>query len=74
MFTRLSRNLINKSCSSSLKLRKMSTIVQLPELTYDYNGLEPAISGEIMELHHSKHHQTYVNNYIAASGYNLYYI
>ena len=25
-------------------------------------ALEPYISGEIMELHHSKHHQTYVNN------------
>lgn len=32
----------------------------LPDLPYDYSALEPAISGEIMELHHSKHHQTYV--------------
>jgi Fe-Mn family superoxide dismutase len=35
-------------------------------LTYrsdDYGALEPAISGKIMELHHSKHHQTYVNSY-----------
>lgn len=32
----------------------------LPELPYDYGDLEPYISGEIMELHHSKHHQTYV--------------
>lgn len=29
----------------------------------DYGALEPAISGQIMELHHSKHHQTYVNSY-----------
>src|SRR4051794_21165730 len=29
----------------------------------DYGALEPAISGRIMELHHSKHHQTYVNSY-----------
>lgn len=29
----------------------------------DYGALEPAISGKIMELHHSKHHQTYVNSY-----------
>jgi superoxide dismutase, Fe-Mn family len=34
----------------------------LPKLPYAYNALEPAISGQIMELHHSKHHQTYVNN------------
>ncbi|WP_110589228.1 superoxide dismutase [Microbacterium suaedae] len=32
----------------------------LPELTYDYGALEPHISGRIMELHHSKHHATYV--------------
>lgn len=38
----------------------------LPELGYDYKALEPIISGEIMELHHSKHHQTYVTNFNAA--------
>ncbi|THG35261.1 superoxide dismutase [Glaciibacter flavus] len=32
----------------------------LPELPYDYSALEPSISGTIMELHHSKHHQAYV--------------
>ncbi|RZU65075.1 Fe-Mn family superoxide dismutase [Microterricola gilva] len=32
----------------------------LPELAYDYSALEPSISGAIMELHHSKHHQAYV--------------
>jgi len=35
---------------------------KLPDLSYDYGALEPAISGQIMELHHSKHHATYVNN------------
>ncbi|EZF33808.1 superoxide dismutase [Trichophyton mentagrophytes] len=39
------------------------TKVTLPDLPYDYGALEPAISGKIMELHHSKHHQTYVNSY-----------
>nr|QBH73406.1 manganese-iron superoxide dismutase [Brunneria borealis] len=34
----------------------------LPDLPYDYSALEPAISGQIMELHHSKHHAAYVNN------------
>ncbi|MBX3311430.1 MAG: superoxide dismutase [Microbacteriaceae bacterium] len=33
----------------------------LPELSYDYGALAPHISGQIMELHHSKHHQAYVN-------------
>jgi len=32
----------------------------LPDLGYDYGALEPHISGRIMELHHSKHHQAYV--------------
>ena len=32
----------------------------LPDLPYDYAALEPYISGAIMELHHDKHHATYV--------------
>jgi Fe-Mn family superoxide dismutase len=38
----------------------------LPDLEYDYGELEPVISAEIMRLHHSKHHQAYVNNLNAA--------
>ncbi|HUH52485.1 MAG TPA: superoxide dismutase [Microbacteriaceae bacterium] len=38
----------------------------LPELPYDYGALEPHISGKIMELHHSKHHQAYVTGANAA--------
>ncbi|XP_071491128.1 superoxide dismutase [Mn], mitochondrial-like [Diadema antillarum] len=40
----------------------------LPELPYDYGALAPVISGEIMELHHKKHHATYVNNLNAAEA------
>ena len=36
------------------------TKYELPELPYDYAALEPHISARIMELHHSKHHATYV--------------
>ena len=32
----------------------------LPDLPYDYAALEPHIAGEIMQLHHDKHHATYV--------------
>ncbi|RIQ31224.1 superoxide dismutase [Jiangella rhizosphaerae] len=35
-------------------------VYSLPDLPYDYGALEPHIAGQIMELHHSKHHQTYV--------------
>ncbi|MBE3570734.1 MAG: superoxide dismutase [Bacillales bacterium] len=33
----------------------------LPPLPYAYNALEPYISEEIMRLHHTKHHQSYVD-------------
>jgi Fe-Mn family superoxide dismutase len=40
----------------------------LPPLPYPYNALEPYISEEIMVLHHTKHHQTYVNALNAAEA------
>jgi Fe-Mn family superoxide dismutase len=38
----------------------------LPDLPYKYDALEPAISEEIMRLHHDKHHAAYVNGANAA--------
>ncbi|KAF9312470.1 Superoxide dismutase [Mn], mitochondrial [Podila horticola] len=38
----------------------------LPALPYAYEALEPYISKEIMQVHHSKHHQAYVNGLNAA--------
>jgi Fe-Mn family superoxide dismutase len=35
-------------------------IYELPDLSYDYGALEPHVSGQIMELHHGKHHAAYV--------------
>ncbi|AQU74270.1 superoxide dismutase [Priestia megaterium] len=34
---------------------------ELPPLSYSYSALEPYINREIMRLHHSKHHQSYVD-------------
>jgi hypothetical protein len=45
--------------------------VTLPELPYGYSALEPFINAEIMELHHGKHHQTYVNNYNSLLGQTM---
>ena len=41
-------------------------VYELPDLPYAYDALEPHISAEIMELHHDKHHNTYVKGANAA--------
>ncbi|MFJ8090534.1 superoxide dismutase [Lysinibacillus sp. NPDC095746] len=38
------------------------TVFHLPKLSYDYDQLEPYIDARTLEIHHSKHHATYVNN------------
>lgn len=53
-------------------LRKFSTTAQplvkvtLPELKFNYSALEPVLSSKLLEIHHKKHHQAYVNNLNAA--------
>ena len=70
----LSKNVSPLSCNisatvvvPSVQSGQRRSKATLPDLPYDYSALEPVISAEIMQLHHSKHHQTYVNNYNVAT-------
>ncbi|KAL1770113.1 superoxide dismutase [Mn], mitochondrial [Sigmodon hispidus] len=55
-------------CSAGRRLTPAASVAgcrhkhSLPDLPYDYGALEPHINAQIMLLHHSKHHATYVNN------------
>lgn len=58
-----SRRAVAGGSSAVLQLSSAATqSFALPDLSYDYGELAPHIAPRIMEVHHSKHHQTYVTN------------
>jgi Fe-Mn family superoxide dismutase len=59
-----------RSSSQTFVRRCLSTTTKftVPDLTFDYGELEPFISAEIMNIHHTKHHAAYVNNLNIASA------
>lgn len=58
----LARNAPGAASSLSEFASSAAPSFKLPDLPYSYNALEPYISAQIMEIHHSKHHATYVAN------------
>ncbi|KAA0160410.1 hypothetical protein FNF27_00534 [Cafeteria roenbergensis] len=67
---RITERALAAAAKDTAHVAGLSSVAQasatLPDLDYGYDALEPVISAGIMELHHSKHHQTYVNNLNAA--------
>merc|ERR1711970_702111 len=63
-------NIANPLIGSVLNTVKAETgeegAFALPKMPYEYGQLEPTICEEIMRIHHSKHHNGYVNNLNAA--------
>lgn len=62
MLARVALGLARDGQSAVPTMTRAMSSVKLPDLPYSYGALEPYISGQIMELHHSKHHATYVAN------------
>ena len=49
--------------TSIKKFSEFQKKVELPKLAFNYEDLEPVLSKDQVETHHTKHHQAYVTNY-----------
>jgi Fe-Mn family superoxide dismutase len=66
MLRRSTNALARATAHATYGARRTVVTAKLPDLEYDFGALEPVINAEIMELHHQKHHNTYVTNFNAA--------
>lgn len=57
------KNMLFKIPRRNYSLISNAKKLTLPPLNYGYDELEPVLSKELLELHHSKHHQLYIDNY-----------
>jgi len=48
--------------------KTMAQNYTFPELPYAYNALEPYIDAQTMEIHYTKHHKAYFDNFVKAAG------
>lgn len=61
IFNTKTKNYYIKSLAKCLIIKSEVENMKLPKLDYAYDALEPFIDRRTMEIHHSKHHQGYVN-------------
>ncbi|XP_060862672.1 superoxide dismutase [Mn], mitochondrial [Metopolophium dirhodum] len=63
MSAKIVQNMLKSAPFNRLYMSQIRNKATLPCLKFEYKDLEPIISRDIMEIHHQKHHNTYVVNY-----------